>query len=99
MTLHTRQGNHGPSELFRLQQEIERLRAKNAEMVTSLKALTVIDGGAAAEIERLEADKKALAYQVDHFVAELGRSEAEIKRLTLLVQSVTLAAGGYVSTA
>lgn len=38
-----------------------------------------------AEIKQLKADKKALAYQVDHFLAEVRRDEVEIKTMNLAV--------------
>jgi chromosome segregation ATPase len=38
-----------------------------------------------AEITRLQADKKALAFQLDETIANLARNEAEVERLNAII--------------
>jgi chromosome segregation ATPase len=83
---------HRDKEIARLDGLIIRERALNADLRAEIERLTAYykqwDTAAAvmtakyvAEIKRLEADKKALAFQLDETVANLARNEAEVERL------------------
>jgi hypothetical protein len=63
MTLSARHGSHGPSELVRLQAEIERLRAENEELrrwKAMDKPLTAAMAVVQSDVEKLRAAKAEL---------------------------------------
>jgi hypothetical protein len=76
--------------IFTLEQELQELVERMLDD-TDLASYADVISRAKEEIERLRADKAALATQVDLTIANLSRNEAEVERLRAEIERLRTA--------